>query len=209
MEIKRTANAGVLITLDGVSLLLDGICGEIKPYIKTPDNIREELYENLPDMVAFTHTHTDHFDKEYASFFEEKTSKSIVYPRGVSEAQVGNLKIRAIKSRHIGMFDIRHFSFVINGSKTVWFMGDAAPVTIKNMVDYQIPDVLCVPFSYLSTEFALRLTKNTKAKEIILLHMPEKEGDGKVIWETVEGFIKGEKNIHIPKVGESLVFNFD
>ena len=190
--------------LDGVSVLLDGICGEIKPYIKTPDNIRDELYKNLPDIVAFTHTHTDHYDKDFALYFEENASKSIVYPRGVSESLVGNLKINAVPSRHIGMFDIRHFSFVITGSKCVWFMGDASPVTLKSMSDCPRPDVLFVPFSYFSSESALRLTKNTGAKNIVLLHMPERKGDGKIIWETVEGFIKNEQNIYIPKMGEII-----
>ena len=37
MRVKRTANAGVLLELDGARILLDGVCGEIKPYLPTPE----------------------------------------------------------------------------------------------------------------------------------------------------------------------------
>lgn len=207
MEIKRTANAGGVLRLDNVSVLLDGICGEIKPYFKTPETLRREILENLPNIVAFTHTHTDHFDKDFAALFSEKYPKMLVYPRGENEAVFGKVKIESVITRHIGMFDIKHFSFVISGSKRIWFMGDASPVTLKSMAAFEKPDVLFVPFTYFATESAFRLTKNSGAKEIVLLHMPSKEGDGKIIWEAVENNIRNERNIHIPEIGETIVFN--
>ena len=60
MKILRTANAGVLLTLDGVRILLDGVCGDLPPYLTTPDDIKLELCKNIPDVVAYTHFHTDH-----------------------------------------------------------------------------------------------------------------------------------------------------
>ena len=207
MEIKRTANAGVLLGLDGVSILLDGICGEIKPYIKTPYAIAEELYNNLPNIVAFTHTHTDHFDKEFCSYFEEKKGQKAVWPRGDRVKSFGGVTVSSVPSRHIGRFEISHFSFIITGSKTAWFMGDASPVILKSMNDFQRPDILFVPFSYFSTESAVRLTKNVGAKHIVLLHMPKRENEGVAIWQTVEGFIKNEPNVIVLDIGETLILD--
>ena len=61
MRIRRTANAGVLLTLDTITILLDGVCQQVHPYLPTPAEIRSELLENAPDIVAFTHEHQDHF----------------------------------------------------------------------------------------------------------------------------------------------------
>ena len=43
MELRRTANAGVLLKLDDVEILLDGVCQEVKPYLATPPAEKEKL----------------------------------------------------------------------------------------------------------------------------------------------------------------------
>ena len=43
MQIRRTANAGVLLTLDNVSILLDGVCRVYSPYLAPPPAVLEEL----------------------------------------------------------------------------------------------------------------------------------------------------------------------
>ncbi len=204
MKIKRTANAGVLLELDGVSILLDGICGEVPPYIATPEEIRKELYSALPDIVAFTHTHTDHYDKDFALFFEENTKRKILSPENKGEIGIGGVKIKSVDSRHIGRNDIEHISFVIQGSRCAYFMGDASPITLKKMGNFHTPDVLFVPFAYFSSESATEITKSIGADKIVLLHMPNKDNDNYKIWETVNNFIIGEQNIHILKIGETL-----
>ena len=67
MEIRRTANAGVLLTLDGVTILMDGVCREVKPYPVTPPEERDALSKCWPDVVAFTHSHPDHCDLSFVS----------------------------------------------------------------------------------------------------------------------------------------------
>ena len=62
MLIRRVSNAGVLLELDGVKLLLDGFCKSVGPYMATPNKIREELLLDPPDLLAFTHEHEDHCD---------------------------------------------------------------------------------------------------------------------------------------------------
>ena len=73
LKIKRTANAGVLLTIDQTRILLDGVCEALYPYIGTPNDIRDELIENMPDILAFTHRHKDHYDDSYAQIYRKKT----------------------------------------------------------------------------------------------------------------------------------------
>lgn len=204
MEIKRTANAGVLIYLDGVSILLDGVCGEILPYLKTPDDIKQQLCEKLPDVVGFTHKHLDHYDEEFAVLFEKTAQKKILSPFNQEKKQVGNVVVESFKSRHIGKSDIEHVSFIINGSKVLWFMGDASPLTIKQIGKFSKPDVLLVPFAYVNSESSLKLTKSTGAEHIVVLHLPLKDRDEYKIFESFENLIIDEKNIHTINLGETL-----
>ena len=60
MEIQRTANAGVLLKLDGVSILLDGLSDRIEPYVETPAAMAKALQKDPPDLLVFTHNHGDH-----------------------------------------------------------------------------------------------------------------------------------------------------
>ena len=207
MEIVRTANAGVLLKLDGVKILLDGICGDLPPYLATPESIKGELSENLPDVVAFTHFHPDHFDKDFALFFEKKTGKKIISPENSESQSVGGVDIRAITTRHIGKTDIEHISLVISGSKTVWFMGDASPLALKNMTGFDKPDVLFAPFAYFNTPSALKNTKELGADKIFILHLPDEDNDELRICKTVQENIKNESNIHFINLGEAFCFN--
>ena len=54
MELVRTANAGILLKLDGKTILLDGVCREVKPYPATPPETRAKLMESYPD-IRFSH----------------------------------------------------------------------------------------------------------------------------------------------------------
>ena len=190
--------------IDGVSILLDGICGEVPPYLPTPEPIRQALYATLPDAVAFTHTHIDHYDRDFALFFEKNTHKDIVSPENKREIQVGSVSIRPIDSRHIGRNDIEHISFVLMGSRCIWFMGDASPVALKSMGRYPKPDVLFVPFAYLNGKAAIETTNSVNAAEIVLLHLPDEQRDDYKIWDTVRNFIIKEQHIHILGLGETL-----
>lgn len=205
MKILRTANAGVLLTLDGVSILLDGVCGDLPPYLATPDDIKLMLQSNLPDAVAYTHFHTDHFDNEFATYYENETGKRIISPDFTSNQTVGGVKITSVETRHIGKSDAKHVSFIIEGSKTVWFMGDASPANLKNIAENSKPDVLLAPFSYLNSPSSLRLAQNLGAEKIFVLHLPNENNDEFDIIPTVMGNIKNEPNIHILNMGEAVI----
>lgn len=207
ITITRTANAGALLEMDGNRILIDGICEPLPPYLGTPFAIRKSLIEELPDVVAFTHEHPDHYDPTYAKLYKEKTLRSVYGPESLPFYELDNgVKMSLFATRHIGKTDIPHVSYVINGSQTVWFMGDASPLSLKKMTGIPKPDMLIVPFAYAITSSAWRMTKETGAEKILLLHMPKKEDDGEGLWKMVENTVDGDTSLFYLDVGEKACF---
>ena len=190
--------------LDDVSILLDGVCKELYPYIGTPDSMRNELTLNFPDVLAFTHEHEDHYDESYAKIYKKDTLRSVFGPELSCFIELGNVSIQGIPTRHIGKSDISHVSFIINGSKCVWFMGDASPLDIKKFNNFSSPDVIIVPYAYANTSTAWQITKSIGAKHIIILHLPERENDIYNLWETVESIVQDFDDVHILGMGDSI-----
>lgn len=206
MKIRRTANAGVLIETDGISILLDGVCKKVEQYLETPDYIRKELTDKLPDAVLFTHKHDDHYDEAYAVNCKEMTLR----PENGSEVfflKNGEVKIRAVLTRHIGKADIFHVSFIIEGEKCIWFMGDASPMCLKEMKNLPSPDVFIAPFAYANTQASWKTTKSLGAKDIIIIHLPERGNDPYSLWNMVEETTKSDSSVHIPRMGETVILN--
>ena len=152
MEIQRTANAGVLLKMDGVSILLDGLCDGIDIYSPTPAAIADSLLNCPPDVLAFTHNHPDHYSEALLLPYRKRNLRPILGPEylPMEGMRVGEVTIRPVPSRHIGKAEpgLAHHSFIIEGSQCVWFMGDAAPLQWKNRTDLPKPDVLIGPFAY-------------------------------------------------------------
>lgn len=213
MQITRTANAGVLLKLDGVTILLDGVCREVKPYPATPPEIKSELMDNLPDVIAFSHAHKDHYDPGFAAIALQKNGV-ILGPdqcRGSMESlTVGKVRITPISSRHIGAAgkDTPHVSFVIEGSKCIWFTGDASP-TQWRQVDLPKPDVMIVPYAYCTTPSAWLTTQSYGAQTIILVHMPFPEGDSTGLWSAVRTTVGIDDCVAIPRKPKLFIPNMN
>ena len=86
MQIRRTANAGILLMLDGKTVLLDGVCREEYPYPATPPLARAALSESWPDVIAFTHMHNDHYDPDFAADYKKQTNGVILGPESLPGA---------------------------------------------------------------------------------------------------------------------------
>ena len=211
MQLKRTANAGVLLELDGVKLLLDGVCGLVEPYLPTPEREKATLLQDLPDCVAFTHGHIDHCDVSFIPAYLEKTAGPILGPADIPSCEavtrkIGNVTITPVESRHIGKTDgALHQSYVIEGSQCVWFMGDAAPTLWRRREDLPRPDVIIGPYAY-ATGNAWQLCKDLGAKAVVLLHLPERYSDPYGLWDAVAQTV-GEDTfpkLLIPQLGETI-----
>ena len=202
MKIRRTANAGILLELDGVSILMDGVCREVKPYPATPPEEREALQRSFPDVIAFTHAHKDHYDPTYAALYQKQTGGVILGPATLpgckatmEDTMVNGVYIRPVTSRHIGLAgkDVDHASFIVQGSRCVWFLGDAAPMQWRGK-DLPKPDVLIVPYAYANTPSGWAATKSLGADHVVLLHMPKREEDTIGLWDAVTSVLKSEEN---------------
>jgi len=209
MKITRTANAGILLQLDGISILLDGVCREVKPYPATPPEIRLALTERWPDAVAFTHLHKDHYDPAYAAAYMAQTGRVILGPGQVKGAMepvtVGDVKITPIASRHIGAAGktVEHASFIIEGSRCLWFMGDSAPSQWRGR-ELPKPDVLVLPYAYANTPASWVLTQSFGAETVVLLHMPDRQEDIAGLWDAVEQVTDNAPQLRIPAMGQTL-----
>ena len=207
MKIRRTANAGVLLELDDTKILLDGVSREVYSYPATPPAIKQELIVCPPDVVLFTHNHEDHFDPDYC---EKVSTPCLTKPE---EMRVGKVRIAPIPTRHMGHYGktTEHQSFVLMGSCTVWFLGDASPMELKKLVSFPKPDVLMIPYPYISTPAALKLVEAYLPCKIVLLHMPlpenDPENDPEKIWQSVaEGMAHLKAYLYVPQMGETLNF---
>lgn len=211
MELRRTANAGVLLTLDGVTVLLDGVCRELEPYMGTPAAERRAIEACPPDILAFTHGHMDHFDRAFARALYEKNLRPILGPESLlkegtcqTPVTVGGVTVTPIRTRHVGAAgkDTPHMSFLIRGSKTVLFTGDASPVVWKSQ---ERVDVLIAPYAYATVPGGWKVA-DTLADTLVLLHLPERERDPYRLWEMVENTTAqypGPKLL-IPQMGQPL-----
>jgi L-ascorbate metabolism protein UlaG (beta-lactamase superfamily) len=209
MELQRTANAGVLLKLDGVSILLDGLCDGVEGYLPTPPAIAEQLLENPPDLLAFTHGHEDHQSEALLLPYRKQNLRPILGPESLylGAVRVGQVTVKLVESRHLGKTEpgLQHQSFVIEGSQCVWFVGDAAPLQWKNRTDLPRPDVLIAPYAYANTKAAWEQTCALSEK-IVLLHLPAREADPYDLWNTVEQTVKNKNGVSlwIPEMGEQL-----
>ncbi len=211
MEIKRTANAGVLLTLDGVRILLDGVSREMLPYLPTPEGVRKELLQEPADVLCFTHKHADHYDAAFVSEYLQKTAGPILGPADIpfcrqETLQMEGVRIRQIPSRHIGKQEpMGHVSFIIEGSKCVWFMGDASPLQWRDRKDLPRPDILIAPYAY-ATGSGWQISQSLGAGAIVLVHLPERKKDIYSLWDAVEAAVgqAGMECLLIPQIGQIL-----
>ena len=208
MELQRTANAGVLLKMDGVSILLDGLADRVEGYLPTPAKIADKLMENPPDILVYTHNHPDHCSEALLLTYRKQNLRPIYGPESLysGNIQVGEVTVTPVESRHLGRTEpgLLHASYILQGSKCIWFMGDAAPLQWKNRTDLPKPDVLIAPYAYGNTRAVWDMSCSL-AENIVLLHLPEKDKDIYRLWESVETTTRGTTaNLWIPQIGETI-----
>lgn len=219
MQIQRISNAGVLVKLDGVRLLLDGVCRRLTPYPAPPSEIVGAIERCPPDMLAYTHSHPDHFDPGFAARFYRETHRPVLGTAGVAEllpeipvelgdATIGGVRVMPVPSRHLGAewSQYPHVSYLIDGSKRIFFAGDAAPQCWKDGISRIQPDVLIVPYPYATTGIGRRTAARFAPGAIIVVHMPVKELDPDGIWPMTERALKkcGELPVYVPDLCETI-----
>ena len=206
MELQRTANAGVLIKLDGIAILLDGLCEGIEGYLPTPGSVIQSLLDSPPDLLAFTHSHPDHCSRALLLPYKTQKLRPILGPESlpIEAVRVGEVTVTAVETRHLGKTEpgLQHHSYVIEGSKCIWFMGDAAPTEMKKLASFPRPDVLIAPYAYANTPAAWETTRRLCSGAVVIIHLPEKEKDTYGLWQQVKLVTDGGNRPFIPEIGE-------
>ena len=194
--------------MDGVSILLDGLCDGIDIYLPTPPAIAASLVADPPDVLAFTHNHPDHYSEALLLPYRKQNLRPILGPEylPIEELRIGEVTITPVSSRHIGKAEagLLHHSLIIQGSKCVWFMGDAAPLQWKERTDLPCPDVLIAPFAYANTKTAWEFSC-ALAEKVILLHLPQRSNDPYGLWQGVDNTTAGATNLFIPQIGKTII----
>lgn len=214
MQLRRTANAGFLLTLDGITIAMDGVCLEVYPYQATSPAERAKLLAAPPDLLAYTHFHEDHFDPSFAAAFPgpvlgtdqmaQMMPDQRVYSRQIA---AGGVKVTPVATRHIGAFGATtsHQSLVVTGSKRVWFMGDATPAQLKQLLPFGKPHVLIAPFAYATTPLAVRAVLEAAPDYLVLTHLPLRSNDPDGLWNAVEAMLpQFSMPVLIPELGETI-----
>lgn len=189
---------------------MDGVCREVKPYPATPPEIKAELMGNFPDAVAFTHGHKDHYDPGFAAAFRQTNGVILGAAdchSSMEPMQVGGVRITPVPSRHIGIAGktTPHASFIVEGSRCLWFLGDAAPTQWRGREDLPKPDVLLVPYAYATTPSAWELTQSLGAEKVVMLHLPERKDDEIGLWAAIEATVGQGSNIIFPEINETVI----
>lgn len=86
-------------------------------------------------------------------------------------------------------------------------MGDATPLCWGDEVAGLQPDVLIVPYPYVTTRIGWQTTMRFDPKAVVLVHMPAKEFDPDGIWPAVETVLDVPKEIPVwsPALGETII----
>lgn len=216
VQIQRTSNAGVLVTLDGVLLLLDGVCQGYSLYLAPPPAMIEELEACPPDALAFTHGHPDHFEAGFATRFYEKTRRPVLGTEGVAQqlpgvpvtlgaAEAGGVRVTPIPSRHLGAEwrNYPHVSYLLEGTRSIFYVGDATPACWKDSVFQLQPDVLIAPYPYVTTRLGRQVVERFAPKILVVVHMPATDNDPSGIWPMVQLGITvcRDTPVYVPDIG--------
>ncbi len=201
-----------MLELDGKRILLDGVCEGFEAYLPTPEQLRKALQQQPPDALAYTHRHPDHYDGLFVSDYLQNTAGPVLGPADIPCAvtepmQLDSVLITPVASRHIGRTDgCLHRSYVLQGSRCVWFMGDASPLHWQKNAIAPKPDVIIAPYGFLLSK-GWEYCKNTGAKAVIVVHMPLRENDPYNLWGALEQTLVDRSGpaVYIPAMGENVV----
>ena len=76
---------------------------------------------------------------------------------------------------------------------------------MKVFDDFQKPDVLMIPYAFVSSPSAVKLLEQYLPCQMILLHLPAPEDDPEGIWPAIAAGVKQlEQYLYLPKMGERI-----
>ncbi len=195
MHIELLCNAGLALTHDGQTLLVDVPNQTVIPFYGVPDEIRENILNRTPPYdtvcgLCYTHTHTDHCDTAFLAQYHHCWPKvPIYYPTagvGQGSVTVGTFTIEYSEIPHAPMDEAipPHTAlFVRAGGKSVYIAADAVLDTALHRAFLKDRKANAAFWNsmYLSRPETRQLLERSAAHNYVY-HMPPDRTDSFGIW---------------------------
>lgn len=196
MHITLLCNAGLALTHDGQTLLVDVPNQTVLPFYGLPDEMRENIISRTPPYdtvcgLCYTHTHADHCDMTFLAEYRNRwPGVPIYYPMakiGQGSITVGAFTIEYCEIPHAPMDEEAppHVALLIQaGEKSVYIAGDAVlnPDLHQAFLKDRRADAAFWNSMYISRPETRQLLKGTAASNYIY-HMPAVQTDSFGIWK--------------------------
>lgn len=199
MRISLLCNAGIALSFEGKTLLVDVLNEEIEPFCRLNDGIWKNILcheQPFGDICGlyFTHEHMDHYSKDRTAAYLERWPKTPVFLPS-SDIQAGIITIGpfTIEYRQLdhAPMDVptppHVVSLISAGEQSVYIAADAkldAEAHRAFLKDRQA-DVAFWNSMYLSQAQTRYLMKDA-AKRNFIYHMPEQRPDSFGLWKKCE-----------------------
>ena len=200
VTVAFSANAGIALTLPGLRIWIDAlhrqaeeafspVSRDIWAYMKSCQDFSD------PDILAFTHCHGDHYDKEYVlealSLYpkarlilpEQAFSRQLLLEGEETICTEKGYRLRFVRTVHggAGGESVPHYSLFIEGrGLRLFYGGDVtgpSPRLEALLAGYR-PDIAFLPFPWCTLiRGRLCLEKVIQPRHLILLHLPFAEDD--------------------------------
>lgn len=190
--ITFVANSGISIEIGCTVIWVDALHNEGLPGFSTlNDCMVEAIFGDeilgVPNVIAFTHKHQDHYSAELtAKAIKTWPSTKVILPEGVSDKQeicIGDIKLRFIKLSHAGkeFKDVEHYGVIIKGAnQTILVSGDCEICDEKLLDETQNErigiSIMNFPWVTLRKGRAA-IESLIKPKHLIVAHLPFEEDD--------------------------------
>ena len=221
MRFTRTACAGGLLELDGVCILFDGVGLPVQDYPPTPPDILNDLLSRQIDLLAFSHTHPDHFSPAFVIHYLSRRDVFLAGPEDMSAAlddipveagsiRLGDVTVTPLPCRHMGRKEsLPHRAYLVEGSVCVLFLGDASPLPWRDIDLRPIPDVVIAPLGFALTEVAWLSVEHLRPGLLIMTHFSEEARDASELRAAARLVAKrhSEQKVVIPVLGETVEFH--
>ena len=198
ITLTLSANAGVMLTLDDLLLWIDVLHDNHAVELEFP-SLSEEMTETVfaraedrpPDLFLVTHDHPDHYSEALAEQakkafpackfilpWKHTPPRPRVYPGRDLTVTAVPLPHRYVSPEKFRTVD--HYGLLIRyRSKTIFVPGDADPFSeeIQQLVPRLHPDLVILPFLWITLSSSRQVLDGMSPGGIVLLHLPFPDRD--------------------------------